>query len=156
MLRHAAGTGDMLHDMGTYSWHSIADMALFFSCSVTRKCPLCLAAMLTHMSHMCLTLPHPPHVPRPLLVLCKGKVRLPGLGLGLGFQSGHGDDFLRLHTLFSIVGLANSHIQSLTTIRLGGYSSRSAFPPNPPIRFRHRAWSGCAIGFWLRLKWFSP
>ena len=27
----------------------------------------------------------------------------------------------------------DSHIQSLSTIRLGGYLTRSVFPPNPPM-----------------------
>ena len=41
-----------------------------------------------------------------------------------------GEYFLRLHTPFSIVGLAR---WPYSTIRLGGYSSGAAFLPNPSI-----------------------
>ena len=44
-----------------------------------------------------------------------------------------GGYFLRLHPPYSIAGLADSHIKSFSTVRLGGYFTRSVFPRNLPI-----------------------
>ena len=80
-----------------------------------------------------------------------------GVGLGLGLGLGLGGGGLLPTTSHSILYSRAGRIAMFSHCEpLDWENTRQEQPFFPIPRFHHRARSGCAIGFWVRLKWFSP